>query len=459
MDNETEGPVSSSGSPESMVQAAGGLLWRHAAEGYEIAVIYRNRYGDWTLPKGKLNEGESWEEGALREVREETGYNASIARFAGAIAYTVKEGPKEVRFWHMLAIGRSSSVIDSEVAEVRWLPIEKARQQVQYPLERALLEVWQGPEEVPMEQSSDSNAAKTKRRRSKGSSSLARLRNSLPEFAVQLETRIRTWQGKHANEECWWGKDAQTLLRDAKAAVGEGDTDLGWRCFKAAVREAFHGLEDSALRAEAQAVLNEAFDDKKRVTKWRRDGIGALLKDDKCLKNPVDVEEVIAARRLLDEHFDNQYHKLSILRDRLSGLTITGAVTLLAWLVLSPALSLAPPCSSVLGSIRADWLKEAIFWLVIVLGGVLGATLSGFISTIGANLRESRIPEELSTSTVTFARLCSGAVSAVAVCVFALSGILIFAKVTCELLLAIAVVSGFSEQLLLRGIQKASNPA
>jgi 8-oxo-dGTP diphosphatase len=200
MHTETEGILSSSGTPENMIRAAGGLLWRRAWARYELAVVHRDRYDDWTLPKGKLHEGESWEEAALREVREETGYDASIGKFAGAIAYNVDEEPKEVRFWHMLAIGRSSSVLDSEVAEVRWLPIEEARQQVQYAPEKALLENRQGPEEVPMEQSVGSDAGKTKRRGSKGSASLRRLRDSLPVFAAELGTLISVWKGKHPGE-------------------------------------------------------------------------------------------------------------------------------------------------------------------------------------------------------------------------------------------------------------------
>lgn len=131
------------------IRDAGGLLWRHVASGgYELAIIHRQRYDDWTLPKGHLQEGESWVDAALREVKEETGYEAEILGFAGAISYNTEQGPKVVRFWHMTITGAASSQLDSEVAEVVWLPIEAARKRVQYPLERALLEVWQGPGEL-----------------------------------------------------------------------------------------------------------------------------------------------------------------------------------------------------------------------------------------------------------------------------------------------------------------------
>jgi 8-oxo-dGTP diphosphatase len=128
-----------------VIRAAGALLWRRSSIGYEIAVIHRRRYDDWTLPKGKLQGSESWRQAALREVREETGYDASMLGFAGAVGYQSNGTPKVVRFWHMMAKGEPASQIDEEVAEVFWLPPEEARDRLQYPLEQALLEVWQAP--------------------------------------------------------------------------------------------------------------------------------------------------------------------------------------------------------------------------------------------------------------------------------------------------------------------------
>lgn len=123
-------------------------MWRRAESGYEIAVIHRSRYDDWTLPKGKLKKRESWQKAALREVKEETGYDSTLLDFAGAIAYLVDDKPKVVRFWHMIADSEPPSELDDEVAEVAWLTVEAARGRLQYPLEQALLEVWQGPGEL-----------------------------------------------------------------------------------------------------------------------------------------------------------------------------------------------------------------------------------------------------------------------------------------------------------------------
>lgn len=127
-----------------VIRAAGALLWRRCSGGYEIAVIHRRRYDDWTLPKGKLQEGESWKQAALREVREETGYHADIVGFAGAIAYQTDSRPKVVRFWHMTVRGEPTPNIDDEVAEVFWFAPKVALERLQYPLEKALLDVWPG---------------------------------------------------------------------------------------------------------------------------------------------------------------------------------------------------------------------------------------------------------------------------------------------------------------------------
>ena len=129
------------------IRAAGALLWRRSPSGPEVAVIHRRRYDDWTLPKGKLEAGESWLDAAVREVREETGYDAEVLSFAGAIAYDTGRGHKVVGFWHMAASGGPRPPLDgAEVAEVVWLTPGAARERLQYPLEQILLDVLQTPE-------------------------------------------------------------------------------------------------------------------------------------------------------------------------------------------------------------------------------------------------------------------------------------------------------------------------
>ena len=93
-----------------------------------------------------------------------------------------------------------------------------------------------------------------------------------------------------------------------------------------------------------------------------------------------------------------------------------------------------------------------MFWLSLIFAGMMGAVISSLTAAMQQDLSKSRIPEELSTSTVTFARLFLAALSAVVISLFLISGLLNYSTFSYELLLAIAVVSGFSERLLVRAM-------
>ena len=91
--------------PVDLIRAAGGIIRRFLPGGrVEVACIYREARGDWTFPKGKIDEGETFEQGALREVVEETGMLCEVIRFAGTTNYTHRKGkPKIVAYYLMEA--------------------------------------------------------------------------------------------------------------------------------------------------------------------------------------------------------------------------------------------------------------------------------------------------------------------------------------------------------------------
>jgi 8-oxo-dGTP pyrophosphatase MutT (NUDIX family) len=125
---------------DNTIQAAGGVISRDTAEGREFLLVYRKRYGDWTLPKGKLKAGETPEEAALREVLEETGYEAEFVSFLGEVTYPVKGVPKLVRFWNMRPVGLPHRIKDpSEVQEAVWMSGKQALERLDHPLEREIL--------------------------------------------------------------------------------------------------------------------------------------------------------------------------------------------------------------------------------------------------------------------------------------------------------------------------------
>jgi 8-oxo-dGTP diphosphatase len=121
------------------VKAAGGVVRRRGERGTEIAVAHRPRYDDWSLPKGKLDPGESWEEAALREVEEETGLRCTLAEELAPVGYMDRKGrAKVVRYWAMDPQS-GSFVPNDEVDELRWLPVEEAARLLTYAHDRDLV--------------------------------------------------------------------------------------------------------------------------------------------------------------------------------------------------------------------------------------------------------------------------------------------------------------------------------
>ena len=122
------------------VLAAGAVLWRAtgAAAAPEIAIIHRPRYDDWSLPKGKVEPGETEPVTAVREVHEETGYTAHLGRRLIAVSYPVEQGVKKVRYWAARCVDGAFAPND-EVDELKWLPVDEAMKQLGYPHDRKVL--------------------------------------------------------------------------------------------------------------------------------------------------------------------------------------------------------------------------------------------------------------------------------------------------------------------------------
>jgi 8-oxo-dGTP diphosphatase len=120
----------------SEIQAAGGVVMRDG----QVALVHRPEYDDWTLPKGKLDPGESFEEAALREVWEETGLRAALARELPTVRYDVRGRPKQVRYWLMDVVGDPGFEPNDEVDELRWLAPADAAELLTYDRDKEVLE-------------------------------------------------------------------------------------------------------------------------------------------------------------------------------------------------------------------------------------------------------------------------------------------------------------------------------
>lgn len=122
------------------VHAAGAVLWQPDPESGEplIALIHRPRYNDWTLPKGKVDAGETEPVTAVREILEETGQRAHLGRRLSRITYPIPSGTKVVHYWAARGLGGTFKP-SREVDEMSWLPVADAAHRLTYPHDRDVL--------------------------------------------------------------------------------------------------------------------------------------------------------------------------------------------------------------------------------------------------------------------------------------------------------------------------------
>ena len=124
-----------------LIQAAGAVLWRKSdISQLEIAVIHRPRYDDWSLPKGKVESGESHISASYREIQEETGYESTFGPEIGTVVYKLEGSPKEVRYWAAAATIKTGTPNPKEVDEVLWLAPDKAKEKLTNKDDRAIVD-------------------------------------------------------------------------------------------------------------------------------------------------------------------------------------------------------------------------------------------------------------------------------------------------------------------------------
>jgi 8-oxo-dGTP pyrophosphatase MutT (NUDIX family) len=139
-------------SHSSTIRAAGGIMHRRDPSGeWQVLLVHRPRYDDWSLPKGKADRGERAEETALREVEEETGLRCLLGDEVGQTHYTDAKGrSKVVRYWLMQPEpdaddANGEFVPNDEVDAVVWCTQEEAARRVSYAHDCQLLQRVQAP--------------------------------------------------------------------------------------------------------------------------------------------------------------------------------------------------------------------------------------------------------------------------------------------------------------------------
>jgi 8-oxo-dGTP diphosphatase len=127
------------------ILAAGGIVIDKETGTPRVLLVHRPSYDDWSFPKGKLERGESIEEAALREVREETGLDCRITRKLATLRYRYRrrnEGrlrPKAVHYFLMERVRGAVRVAGEEVDRAEWFEFDVAAGRLSYEQDRKLL--------------------------------------------------------------------------------------------------------------------------------------------------------------------------------------------------------------------------------------------------------------------------------------------------------------------------------
>lgn len=444
-----------------VIYAAGGIVWKKISGTHRIALIYRERYGGkWSLPKGKLEEQESWEEAALREVKEEVGVKAKIINYAGTINYRAEGVPKVVIFWHMKATGNKSFPHDSEVVQIDWLTPKEASKKIDYEEERDLISGLQVPETDLTERTrkgfkylNPMHYLSLLKGAFKNKSKLNRLKGDLITFRTELNYLIS--RDKKDNKTPAWGIKAVSLLDSADQQLQNNNIDIAWKNYNASLRLTFYSLDENGLREQAKIIRAEA----KKLNKWRTEAVFSLIGTVEKPNLEVDADTLTQAAKIRDGHYNNMYHKNQMVQKVFTTLLLfmvsTIALICVYFYFIDVATLIQP--SGTEGVISTNYV-----WIIIgvLLFGVLGGCVSSLFH-IRDSSTVTRIPEVINDNFITSVRVLIGGGSALAIFIILQSGFIQFfnENIIVDLepdnpftYFTIAFVAGFTERLLLKAI-------
>ncbi|MBQ89608.1 MAG: hypothetical protein CL433_12345 [Acidimicrobiaceae bacterium] len=126
--------------PEIEVWAAGGAVWRTVDGQVELLLVRRDSHKDWTMPKGKLDEGETLRACALREVKEETGLRCATGDRLPLVTYTDGRGRSKAVVYWMMTVIEGAFVPNGEIDAVGWFGLASARAILSYRRDVALVD-------------------------------------------------------------------------------------------------------------------------------------------------------------------------------------------------------------------------------------------------------------------------------------------------------------------------------
>ena len=132
------------------VYAAGAVLWKVVDKELKILVVHRTQHKDISIPKGKVDPGETLPETAVREIHEETGLQVVLGPYLGTVDYIMPNNGKrkEVHYWAAevdpTAAERSSFTSNDEIYDLEWMTISTAQEKLTYSHDIDLVTWWMG---------------------------------------------------------------------------------------------------------------------------------------------------------------------------------------------------------------------------------------------------------------------------------------------------------------------------
>ena len=311
-----------------VIKAAGGILQRSTPRGDEVMVVYRKRHQDWTLPRGKVKDGESFQEAAMREVEDETGCSCRIGNYLGTISYSDNGVPKVVLFWKMMLVEEKGSRNNEQIGEALWLQVPAAIERLTHAQEKALLSrVGSLPKqsEIPAASAvaAQSHVATAARHVAAARPEIgksfsvethqahSRLLRECEAFRVELGFLER----RSLRPDNFWAIAAHEQLNNVLRCLESDDIEGGWYGLHAAQRYAVFGMNQVELANRAHVLREESL----KINSWRAEAMESLLSGPEDHLSAENVADAIALR---NEDFSHQHFKASIIGDRLRVLLI-----------------------------------------------------------------------------------------------------------------------------------------
>jgi 8-oxo-dGTP pyrophosphatase MutT (NUDIX family) len=128
-----------------VVSAGGVVLWKHDNDIF-ICIVKRRNKGVWILPRGRIEKNEHMEETVIREIKEETGIEATIIKKIGIISYSFYSSKDKVTYnkvvhFYLLRLDKQEDFVpNQEIEEKLWVPLNKAKESLSYQAEKDIID-------------------------------------------------------------------------------------------------------------------------------------------------------------------------------------------------------------------------------------------------------------------------------------------------------------------------------